>query len=534
MRNLKMTFVFLTALLAPLQSYALHHIPVTTPEYLARAYEQSLSIDEIDWEGLKNEARSVDRGQFASELIFLSLQNNTPYAWLVPLALNGDRETLTDSQKQYIDEAIEKQKSSDLQKFRSSWFVVNTPQTLALTEEALLSTDDTIFSWLGAKIGYSQSTLEFLKNKIKDPLLPAERLAFYQAHLLLQDVTNAPPPTPPSGDFFDVIRNGNPIEFYAFMLQQIKLLKFAPLEHNKVVGALDLVFEILFGDTSEGYAGGAITSANEGIINYLHKQLDQSPTRVFNSLRFYSAIAQPYLNHSPEGNPHPLIWEKSSANAWGMALNATQGDRLEALKTLSVFGHDDCCNQFWRYWKRSDSSLSGYIDLLNTVVPSAFHDMRYPGSLAGLNVPEYLLTEYQDLYKRAQELNSPVIQNDGFWAIYYHVYGGMLMTTELVSHGYDKTGLVRIPVLLSELMGYYYKKIANEYSYIPGNGPDAVELYKKGYKHYKQPLFPKPKQWDWLRFKNAKLLLDIRFLELELTTVQHRMGAEWAFDRLAK
>lgn len=495
----RMTRVFLYALSITTPAFAardleskLFQIPNPLPVQISRAHRHALTLKTIHPSTLKKERVTLTREQSASELFNLWSE-----AWKgkpLPQTTWADgqvRNTVTDFLL-LPDSGLTGDERAEVLKQKSEWH--------ALESDLDASTPLNMVS---------ENTVEN-PNEDAAPSAPGSISQFQNWMKMLEKVPS-------------FIRN-----------------------HSKWYGALKISQEIMLTDVPTTYDGGAVTDLPVGIINYHSKKLMADESLRLMALVFYTKLTRaPALKFGQR----ILIWEKTTRDIWALALETARGDRLSALRILSVFGHDNGYNQLTtQYIHQSDLSSEEKVRLVND-----FHFLNYRNLNGGtyfadlykpeglkwnngkpVNISPWLMKQFQKESKRAVELGLGENPQRLVEADYYHFYAGAMMTVELAAKGYAKSGLIAIPVFLSELQGYAYKKLANQ-KYIQG---DARKLYKLGCQKYHQKNCKRPSDWPAgapsdLRFKRAKVMLDLNLLHVELNAEQHRLGALWAFEKLA-
>lgn len=339
---------------------------------------------------------------------------------------------------------------------------------------------------------------------------------------------------------------GSVAQFQNWMKMLDKMPSFIK-NHSKWYGALKVSQEIMFTDVPTSYDGGAVTDLPVGIINYQSKKLMADESLRLMAQFFYTKLTRA---QALAPGQRILIWEKTSRDIWALALEASHGDRLSAMRILSVFGHDNGYNQLTMKYIDASTTLSPaekmrlrndfqFLNYRNINGGRYFADLYKPEGLRWkngkpVNISPWLMRRFLKESKRAVALGLGENPQRLVEADYYHFYAGAMMTAEMAAKGVAKSGAMALPVFLSEMQGYAYKKLANQ-QYIRG---DAKLLFNLGCVKYHQKRCKRPKNWSSdeasdLRFQRAKVLLDLNLLHVELNAEQHRLGALWAFEKLA-
>lgn len=327
--------------------------------------------------------------------------------------------------------------------------------------------------------------------------------------------------------------------FQSFKDSLLAMPSFTPVR-NKLIGAADLIHDMVFGNTDHTYSSGGSTSeANYGLIQYVANQLENDLTlleaaiRFYTALRFYDGGVATAITYSPLQTPSVLAWERHQFDVWKLALDVTDNDAVLALRVIAVFGHDDV-KQLLPQPK--NTALIPHFRLLNSLIPTRQSQLYFPGALPGLDIPEKFRAEidrlhddYKKLYS-GDDAEADEKYQSRFRAGYYHFIGGINTGTELTRHGYGKVAGFKLPVVLAEQMGYFYKKITMLQTYMSS---DARKLYELGFTRLGQS-FKAPPDWNENRYQKAKLEVEMSLLYLELGAYQHREGANWAFNQIVK
>ncbi len=291
-------------------------------------------------------------------------------------------------------------------------------------------------------------------------------------------------------------------------------------------GIVSKLGDILLGQTKTDYRSGKIVRSNQGIKNYISRQLEEDPYLLNDALRFYSQLRlidrASVLNRKTEQRD---VWDQSRENLWDLALANCNGDPMRALRTLEVFGHDDVAQMIGPI---PNSKIRDQIYLLNRFLPERISHLYTPGALPGLEIPKKFIGEFGSLFEKYDAIEpSQGHLSENFRAANYHFLGGALIATELIGAGYGRVAGIKVPVLIAKTLAFLYRKISFE-QYITGK---PLQLYRAGYKKTGVQV-SKPDGWSEQDFEMAKLDLDIYFLIHKMTLYQHQRGAEWAYEKL--
>lgn len=315
--------------------------------------------------------------------------------------------------------------------------------------------------------------------------------------------------------------------------------RFAPARQT-LVGATDLLKDMIFGDTDDSYANGGSTSeANYGLISYTANQLEtdlellEAAIHFYTALRFYDGGATLEVTGGAFQMPSVLGWERHQIDVWKLALEACNEDVVLALRVLTVFGHDDIKQKLPA---PKNPALASHFKLLNSLMPTRQSQLYFPGAIPGLDIPQNRRAELDRLHEEYQKLYTGEDAHDDekyrscFRAGYYHFIGGIYTGTELTRHGFGKVSGVKLPVLLAEHMGYFYKKITMLNTYM---SDDARTLYSMGLRK-QGDRFKKPADWEEKRYRRAKFEVELSLFYLDFGAYQHRSGANWAFEQIVE
>ncbi len=342
---------------------------------------------------------------------------------------------------------------------------------------------------------------------------------------------------------------------------------------KRVSGISSLVQDLVFGKIDTKYIeGSSVAMGNDGVTDYLKRLLIQEPELRRMSIQFYTQLEGLTPVQMKSGHPY-TFWDKAEHNIWQLALDVTKktpadaGSTLQALRILSVFGHNDFVENF----DVIDSDLVGLsaeaqqkalhdFSLLNHLRPNRNSQLYAPEAIPGLNLPQKMLDDmkaYQQQLKHFYDIY-PSLYRDSymedflmmkmFRSGYYHFYGGSYITAEFMAK--DKINFmgVNVPVTLSLAMGYYYKRITMLKTYL--DAPGKFLYTEMGYQERKtmseaelRSLWIKvneklvglnKKTWTYEELLVHKLSLDINILHLEITAYQHVVGSDWAYEALKK
>ncbi len=298
-----------------------------------------------------------------------------------------------------------------------------------------------------------------------------------------------------------------------------------------LVGALDVLEKHLIGPLSPGdcyeYDPNCQFGSNRGLIGTYSERVVEDHELALSVLRFALRIRKEDYR-----NPHPgnfQTTDKARVNIWPMALEAANGDVDRALETITVFGHDVCCNRLYAK-NRDDRYL---VAVLNVAAPNIGGDYNpisnlfAPGALGGAQVPGTVLKR---LHASIERFNKVFGTQITLRAGYYHLYGGMASARALLSQGYASDSGLRLATLFPEALGHFYKRLQLP-RYL---GEDAKTIWDAAEGDESKIRASVPKDWDQTRIECALAELEMHLSILEYTQAQHRAGALFAFKAYKK
>ncbi len=320
--------------------------------------------------------------------------------------------------------------------------------------------------------------------------------------------------------------------------------------------------------------GTNIALGNDGIKENLKDILIRNEKLRKQSVAFYHQISRLTPTAKKPSDSY-RFWEKTDVDVYQIALNVTKtqenprGSKTQALRIMSVFGHNDVLEFFNvtpdllnKYY----GDIPNHADILkefkalNLMRPDRSSPFYAPGSIGGLNIPNSYIQqmkkyhdELSDLIDRWPEKEIvPTSRKEEylekiFRSGYYHFVGGTYTASEFLIHGFGTFWGINLPNTFSYLLGHYYKKITMVNTYLPKR---AKFLYQKmGITKIKNlspekihsllievnRLLPENEaKWDMVDLQVAKLMLDINLLHLDISTYQHLESSDWAFRQIVE
>lgn len=318
---------------------------------------------------------------------------------------------------------------------------------------------------------------------------------------------------------------GTPAQIFTYLGGFLASLPdFFPDKHklqDAVAYTRGMVISPLAPETSE--SPSQVWAGSKGLIYHESYELAHDADFLIDSVRFYVRLAAFDAAHPHPGNFD--VYDSTKENLWKLAKHATGGNGPRALRVLSAFGHDQCCNGLYldKAWK-----LRPYLELLNYLSPTPYNSdnpnslLQAPGSLNGVTISSTMRSRFRKIEQRYVKLGLKVPK---FRMGYYHVLGGVLSATELIRNGYAYADGVNLASFVSEGLGYYYKK----FTMTLWLSADAGKLWQAmGQEETSSPV--KPADWTEERYERAILNLDENILFVDFTREQHRKGADFAYE----
>ncbi|MBC7385492.1 MAG: hypothetical protein H7301_04910 [Cryobacterium sp.] len=314
---------------------------------------------------------------------------------------------------------------------------------------------------------------------------------------------------------------------------------------NEIISYAEVLLHSLFGKSSRpskllsdlksllvSSNGGELTGIglqNKGIIAHWSNSVSGDAVLFGDALDFYSRL-QAIDRTSPNQLPEIGVEEtRDNFDIWDLALESTAGDRMRALRVLGIFGHDNVFRPLLPVGPHPVWPAT-----LNAFEPDGTSHLFKNGGISTLIPTKKIAGQFRFLRNRMEKLKSRFpdeyaksnFSDSMFRAGNYHYFGAAMLTAELVRLGNRNFVGLNMPVFASEVLGWVYKRISMEESYLGTKGKSLIAL------GYPQKNVIRPEEWTEAEFEFEKLKLDLNILHLELTAQQHRDGASWAYDQL--
>lgn len=326
------------------------------------------------------------------------------------------------------------------------------------------------------------------------------------------------------GDSVQLRAAPSPRQAFDFLNEAIlELPRLFPYK-RKIQNSIKFLENFLLGDTPSCYddSPDCTYSSNKGIRDYLAKALESDSQFLLDSIKFYTKLRLLDATHPYTNGYRPF--DSGDLDLYKLALSWISPKPRRALRVLTVFGHDQCCNGLV---EKSPSNLLAF-SLLNELSPTVYSDdtphshLQSPGSLGGVVTSRSLRRKYRSFFQRykAEYGVDPDVRSN-----YYHVYGGALSSLELVENGYAHFAGLKYASFVSTGLGYYYKKFTMN-NFIRG---DAAELWKQMDYNEDSRIPEQTESWTPQRYIRATLDLEKALLNLENTLEQHRAGADFVY-----
>ncbi|MDA8793537.1 hypothetical protein N9N67_09830 [Bacteriovoracaceae bacterium] len=275
--------------------------------------------------------------------------------------------------------------------------------------------------------------------------------------------------------------------------------------------------------------------SNKGIIHYQSEKIINNYSVALCSLKIGVKVNGLYRYKNWAPNPH--YNQPKQKDLWPIFLEDCDKNPLLTLESISIYGHDVCCNRL----NQKDESPILSIKWNNLFRPNQYSDDDRPnspfyqnGSLGGKALPKNLIRKMKRKLHayRNYHLNDQEFEEDDFHLRlgYHHVYGGMLMATQLIKTGVRSHKIINLPVMLPQILGYAYKKLQT-WDYL---SKDAKILYQQNNFNELRKKYKYPQSWSRFRRKKAKANLEFFLSLIEYTEMQHRIGAQFAFQILSQ
>ncbi len=334
---------------------------------------------------------------------------------------------------------------------------------------------------------------------------------------------------------FKVKSNNTPVDLINNVINTIEKLPVFTPNKAKSIEAITFLKSILFfgiddsnnGSEDNEYENGTncynndpecIHSSNEGLINYISDQLIRDEVFLKNSINFYLLAYQRQINNRVSEDDLVFSKEFKDNMLWNDVMSKVNNNPFQALRVISVFFHDECCNSLY-----AKSELNPVLELLNNLFENFYFGYFAPGSLAGLESNKYYQFKFSNLKKRYKKILN---EDTEFYYNNYHFFGGVFIANELLRKNYSNINGLNFPIFINEVLGYYYKKVTMDVWM-----DEDVKYLWKNIVHENPYIIPvKPLTWSFNRFKKASLRLEMLTTRILFTAEQHYNGAKFVFD----
>lgn len=308
------------------------------------------------------------------------------------------------------------------------------------------------------------------------------------------------------------------------LLTFLQSSEFLP-KREILIGAVEVLSRLTTRISSSAFAG-----VNASIIQNNAELLASDSELLMQCYDFYERLKKADAEQPGLREPGPRFWEQTDFNLWALAQESTGSNAINSFRCIGVFGHDVIARTLDDYEK----PIHPWVSSLNFLGPAPESFLHTPNSLPGLKMSKKILKRFDGYYQRYLHLKSkhPDLDlydlEEGFRAGYYHAIGGVIVATEMIHAGFGHYYGFNLPVLLSELAGYFYKRM----SFRTHMDEDTRLLYDQGYRNEWGKIISRPEGWSQGRFERAKLLVEMNLAHIDLSAEQHLRGAEWAYQKL--